>query len=204
MALINGYYVFVEEEELDRGVDVTKHPVEKGIEITDNVKRKALTLSVSGKIVNAGNMSAKTIKTALANLHKGGKLVKYQGREVLDSVLITSFKTSSSKDVAGGYIFDMEIKEIRVAKSAYKASAKTSATTKQVQSKTTTAKSAEPKKRYHTVKYGDCPWSIAEKYYGNGNKWESMMKANTDIVARNKKNGVTWYSIYVGDKLLIP
>ena len=204
MALINEYYIFVEEEELDRGVDITKHPVEQGIELTDNVKRKALTLSVSGEIVNAGKVSANTIKTAIANLHKGGKLVKYQGRETLSNALITSFKTSTSKDVAGGYVYSMELKEIRIAKSAYKAAAKTSTTTKQVESKSTNAKSSDPKKRYHTVKYGDCPWSIAQKYYGDGSKWEQMMKANTDIVNRNKKQGVDWYTVYVGDKLLIP
>lgn len=210
MALINKYYIFAETEELDIGVDVTKHPVEKGIEITDNVKRKAVTLSVTGEIVKVGNTSAKTIRTAIVNLHKGGKLVKYQGRETISNALITSFKTTCSKDVAGGYTFDMTIKEIRIAKSAYKTSAKSTKTTKQVTSKQVTKKkttaktTTNTKKKYHTVKSGDCPWSIAQKYYGDGSKWEKMMKANTAIVNRNKKQGVTWYTIYVGDKLLIP
>ena len=199
MALINGYYVFVEGEEITRGVDVTSHPVEKGLEVTDNVRKKPLTISLKGKIVQSGSVSAATIENALEELHRNGKYVKYQGRHNISDALITDFTTKASNDVWGGYSFDAEIQEVRIAKSAYKpsSSGQTTTTTRQ-----TTQNNNN--QRYHTVKSGDCPWAIAEKYYNDGTKWESMMKANTDIVARNKKWGVLWYSIYVGDKLLIP
>lgn len=56
MALINGNYVFVTSEKKTNGVSVTSHPVENGIEISDNVKRNAESLSISGKIVDVGKI----------------------------------------------------------------------------------------------------------------------------------------------------
>lgn len=203
MALINNYYVCAEEEEVTRGVDVTQHPVETGIKITDNVKRQPITLSLNGKIVSVGNTSATTISKAIEDLHINGKLVKFQGINTLSDALITNFKTKSTAEISGGFIFEMEITEVRIAKSAYKASAKTSTTTKQVTTKKTTTKNETPKK-YHTVKYGDCPWALAVKYYGDGTKWTKIIDANQWLKDRNKKLGVVYYMLYVGDKLLIP
>ena len=41
MALINGIYVFVEDESLDMNLECTEHPVEEGTEITDHIQRKS-------------------------------------------------------------------------------------------------------------------------------------------------------------------
>lgn len=207
MALINNYYLFAEEEEASVSVDVTQHPVEEGIKITDNVKKQPITVSLSGKVVDVGATSANTIREAIRQLQQNGVIIRFQGVHLLPEAIITSFKTKATAEISGGYNFEMEISQIRIAKSAYKAAAKTATTTKQVtpkKTKTTTTKKSEPAKRYYTVKTGDCPWSIAVKYYNNGLKWEQMMKANTSIVSRNKKRGVVWYMLYTGDKLLIP
>ena len=131
MALLNNYYIFAESEKVTRGVDVTSHPVESGIDITDNVKRNAITLSISGSIVKVGNTKASTILSAITKLHQSGKYVKYQGRNIINNALITSFDTKHTAVNVGGCTFEMEIQEVRIAKSAYKASAKTSTTTKQ-------------------------------------------------------------------------
>lgn len=50
-------------------------------------------------------------------------------------------------------------------------------------------------KTYHTVKSGDTLWGIAKKYYGNGNRYPEIAKAN---------NIVNPDIIRVGQKLLIP
>ena len=50
-------------------------------------------------------------------------------------------------------------------------------------------------KRYHTVVSGDTLWGIAKKYYGNGNRYPEIAKAN-NISNPNL--------IHVGQKLLIP
>lgn len=112
----------------------------------------------------------------------------------MNNALIVSFGTTQSAENAGGYDFSMEIKEIRIAKSAYKASAKTSTTTKQVTKKATSTTS---QKRYYTVKSGDCLWNIAKKYYGDGSKYIKIYNANKKII----KNPDL---IYVGQKLEIP
>lgn len=53
----------------------------------------------------------------------------------------------------------------------------------------------ESAKRYYTVVKGDTLWGIAQKFYGNGNKYPEIARAN-NIVDADK--------IYQGQKLLIP
>lgn len=52
MAIINGIYVFVEDEELTHDAESTSHPVETGIDVTDHVKVNPIVLNLSGKIVS--------------------------------------------------------------------------------------------------------------------------------------------------------
>lgn len=200
MALINNYYVFVTEEKVTRGVDVTSHPVENGLDVTDNVKRKPITLSVTGKIVQVGTTRAATILSALSSLHQSGKYVRYQGRNIFTNAIITSFNTSHNAETNGGCDFDMEIKEIRTANSAYRSSITTATTTKQITSTKTKSTS-----KYHTVKSGDCLWNIAKKYYGDGTKYKKIYDANkTMLDKKNKGKNVDKYTIYVGQKIIIP
>lgn len=49
---------------------------------------------------------------------------------------------------------------------------------------------------YYVVKSGDCLWSIAKKYYGDGSKYTKIYNANSNI-----KNPAL---IYPGQKLVIP
>lgn len=199
MALINNLYIHVIKEEESRSVDVTQHPVEAGIKITDNVRLQPLKLGLRGKLVANENTSASTVRDRIQEFQKSGTLISFLGVHHFTNAIITNFKTEASADISGGFDFDMDLEEVRIAKSAYRGSSTTTSTTKQV-----TPKKSPSENRYYTVKSGDCPWSIAVKYYGNGLKWERMMKANSDIIARNKKRGVLWYMLYVGDKLLIP
>lgn len=195
MALINNLYVHVTEESVKRGVTVTEHPVEKGLPITDNVKREAVTLSLTGEIVKVGKTPAKTIRSSLVNFHQNGKYVKFVGRNILSNALITSFDTSNSNAISGGCSFSMEIKEVRVAKSAYVAKGnRVKGKNSQVRSKSSTS-SSSGKVRYYTVKKGDCLWNIAKKYYGNGAQYTKICNANKSI-----KNA----RITVGQKIIIP
>ncbi len=41
----------------------------------------------------------------------------------------------------------------------------------------------DPAEKTYTVKTGDCLWSIAQQIYGNGEKWNDIYKANTDILS---------------------
>lgn len=132
MAIINGLYIHVTGENVTREVDATSHPVESGIPLTDTVKANALSISLSGKIVSYDGMTAAQVLEKLKAWQKAGSLVDYRGRNVASSMQIRSFDTSFSNANSGGADFNMELVEVRIAKSAYvpkKTSAKTQAAT---------------------------------------------------------------------------
>lgn len=123
MALINNLRVTVVSEKFSEPVESTSHPVETGISLTDTVKRSPITLSISGFIVDVGATKANTIFTKLRTLKNSGSLITYSGRTNLKNMQIQSFDASYSNAVWGGMEFNMELKEVRIAKSSYKAPA---------------------------------------------------------------------------------
>lgn len=184
MALINDYYVFVQDEDVQRGIRASEHPVETGLSLTDSVRREPVVIKIKGEIVGA---DASTTLSKIETLHQKGKYVKYIGRNVLNNAIITSFNTSHPNTIQGGCSFDMEIKEIRVAKSAATGKSKKAGT------KQTTKKSKKPK--VYKVKKGDTLWKIATKYYGKG-------KYQTKIAKKNKLKKP--YKLKAGQKLKLP
>lgn len=203
MALINNLYVCATSEEVNESVSTTEHPVESGLPLTDNVRRNAMKLSVSGYIVDSGSMDASSIADKLSSYSKNGQYVQYVGRVILSNALITDFTTQYSNAVSGGCQFSMTIQEIRVAKSATNSALKRIASQKQITYRTTTT--TTQKDKYHIVKKGDCLWNIAKRYYGTGTKYPKIYEANkVTIDNRNKGHNVDKYTIYPNQKLLIP
>lgn len=190
MALLNNVYIYVETEEIDRSISMTEHSVESGLDLTDNIKRKPVTVSLKGAIVG-DDVSATIAK--IEKMMNSGKYVKYVGGAFsLNNAVIKDFKTSKSNKYWGGYEYDMEIQEVRIAKAAYTSTPKAT--------KGGTAQVTENKnqtKRYYTIKKGDCLWAIAKSYYGSGKLFTKIYDANRDIVGKN-------YLIHPGQKLLIP
>lgn len=119
MALINGLYVFVEDEQVEREVEVTSHPVEKGIDITDNVKSKPTTLSLKGKLVDHGDVKSYEVLGKLRQLQQLGSLIDYSGRNIFDNMQIVTFNSTHPNNNWGGLDFDMTLKQVRIAQSAY-------------------------------------------------------------------------------------
>lgn len=119
MAIINGMYIHVTDETKEREVQATSHTVEEGAPISDTVNAKALALSLTGKIVDYGNVKAEEVIAKLETWRDSGKLVLYQGRNVASNMQIHSFQQSFNNKNAGGANFTMELKEVRIAKSAY-------------------------------------------------------------------------------------
>ena len=188
MALLNNYYVFVKDENVRRGVSVTRHPVEKGLSLTDNVKREPTIINLQGEIV--GSNSAKKVEKITALMQKGN-FVKYVGCNILNNALITSFDTDYSNTIYGGCAFNMEITEVRIAKSPLvtnKNTKKAKNGTQQVKKKAT--KKSTSKK--YTVKRGDTLWAIAKKYYGNGAKYTKIVNANKSKIKNPDKIQVGW------------
>lgn len=155
MAKLNNIYIFVISEDTTFGVSVTEHTVETGVEISDHVKRNAVTLSISGEIV--GKDASDTIEK-IKKMHQGGTLCKYAGRTSLSNCLITEFSIGHSVDIWGGCEFSMTLKEVKTASTSYKTSARTKST-----KKTGTQQVAQKSKEtyvYHTVKKGDTIWAL--------------------------------------------
>lgn len=197
MAYINNYYVFVETEEVSRGVEVSSHPVEKGLDVTDNVKRSPVTISIDGEIV--GPNATSTLSSLIA-LHQSGQYVKYSGRNILKNAIIESFDTGHPNTITGGCSFSMTIQEIRVAKSAYvpqPTSSRAPAVTKKPTQNGTQQVQSNTAKKYHTVKKGDTLWAIAKAYYGDGSQFNKIYEANKSTMSNPNV-------LRVGQSLLIP
>lgn len=159
MALINNNYVLAETENINYASESTSHPVEEGIDITDHVQRKPISLSISGVIADTSNKTSANIVESIRSLQSSGSLIKYVGRVTLSNLQIQSFSTNYENTNWGGCKFDIELKEVRIAKSAYDA-----AKTKQQTSSQKTSQ-GDNSKIYHTVKKGDCIWNLVTKQY---------------------------------------
>ena len=93
--------------------------MEQGIEIESTIRNKPVELSLRGKIVDVKSTKASDILSKLKELQKKGSIVKYVGRNSVTNLQIQSFNTSHPYTNAGGADFDMTLKEVRIAKSAY-------------------------------------------------------------------------------------
>lgn len=203
MAYINQYYLFVDSdgESTNRSVSISDHPVEEGMVITDNVRREPLEISISGKIVGS---DAETVKTNLESLMNQGSYVKYIGKEILSNAVILSFNTSRDITVDGGMSFDMTIREIRVAQSAYR-DASTGKTVKSGLQQIV----RNNNEVYHTVKDGDTLYSLSLMYYGSDSGYIKLYEANSiTIEEAAKEAGYTssngGHVLITGIKILIP
>jgi LysM repeat protein len=75
--------------------------------------------------------------------------------------------------------------------------------------KPTTPTKPVSKNESYTIKSGDTLWGISRKFYGNGEKWQTIYKANEKVIEDTaKKYGKASSSnghwIYPGTKLTIP
>lgn len=138
MAIINGLYVHVTDESVTRDVEATSHPVEDGIPLTDTVRPSAISLSISGKIVAYGSMTASKVIVQLKQWQNSGNLIDYRGRNIQSSLQIRSFETSHTNTINGGADFSMELVQVRIAKSAYTPPKQTAPAAKPEETTTTT------------------------------------------------------------------
>ena len=201
MALINNIPIFVESEEVDSGVESTSHPVEKGVDITDHIKKNPVGLSLQGKIVDRGGMKAADILAKIKQLKDSGSLITYVGRNAMGNMQIQGFSTSHPNTVWGGCEFSMTLKEVRIAKPAYNAS------TKKNNGGTQQVDKGENKNVYHTVKKGDCIWNLVTKQYKSLEPKYSKIMDKCNWVMQQNPNAFSrkgdFRTLQIGKKILV-
>lgn len=192
MALINDVYVFVKSENVTRGNEASTHPVEEGIDLTDNVRRSPASLSLSGEIVGT---DYEDDVSQIDSMMCQGELVEYVGVSVLSDLIITQFDTSSDGTIRGGCNFTMDLKEIRIASSPYAAGSVNSG--EQQVEQGSPAETSQVQVRTHEVKQGDTLWKLSASYYGNGALFPQIFEANRDKLSNPDR-------IVNGQVLVIP
>lgn len=202
MALLNGTYIFVQDEQVKHNITSVTHPVEEGIDLTDHVIAGAQEISISGKIVGT---DASSKISQIVQWQKKGTLVNYVGRNYASNYQVIDFNTSHPNTVAGGCDFDMTLREIRIAKSPYKVDKNTaSANTTPIKSVTKTGMQQKQANStasgiYHVVKRGETAYSIAKKYASKGATMASIMADN----ANAPKVSGDWTTLPVGAKVFV-
>ena len=99
---------------------------------------------------------------------------QYIGKEILSNAVILSFETDRDIEVDGGMVFQMKIREIRVAQSAYQ----DAATGKTIKSGTQQV-IRNNLAVYHTVKNGDTLYHLSLMYYGSDAGYVRLYEANS-------------------------
>ena len=94
--------------------EVTDRPVENLDYISDHVKQKPVTFTISGAIV--GENAFSKLKILRAYL-QGKQVYRYIGRNIMSNVVIQSLSTSHNKEIRNGFSFTMQCKIIKMAKS---------------------------------------------------------------------------------------
>lgn len=114
MAILNGHYILVEDESLSFDVDITDQPVERDIDLSDHVQRKARTLSISGVIVGK---DADQTRAMIVKAQDHGEMVRFTGRTTFTG-LLSGFQSKHEHTISDGFAFSLTMKEVRLAVSS--------------------------------------------------------------------------------------
>ncbi|MBC1307889.1 phage baseplate protein [Listeria booriae] len=165
MAKLAGIYITNETETFTPSVEVTQHPVEQGVAITDHVQKNNRTISVTGMLLAKDSATAERNYNTLLAKMESGAFVTYVGRTYAANYLITSMPKDYSI-VKNGFGISIELQQVRIAKSPWVKKK----TTVQVKAKKSTAKpKTSTAKKFHKIKKGECYWILARKYGTNLN-----------------------------------
>jgi len=115
VATLNGHYILVEDESPSFEVEITDQPVEREIDLSDHVQRKARTLSISGIIVGD---NADSTRAMIVKAQDQGEVVRFSGRTMFTG-LLSGFSPMHDHTIKDGFAFTLTMKEVRIAVSSY-------------------------------------------------------------------------------------
>nr|WP_072537095.1 hypothetical protein [Anaerococcus mediterraneensis] len=99
------------KENVDYDAELTSKEVEKGEDISDHMKTKPFTASLSGVMVEDADAKLEALK----KYQKESELLTYIGKSSLESVVITSIQVEHTVENFNGYNLDIRIQEVRIA-----------------------------------------------------------------------------------------
>lgn len=172
MATLGSIVLHVEKESVQDNANISQHPVETGIKLSDHVERLPKGLSISGKIIRDTEEEAKTVVQSIRRSKNRGEVFLYRGRVIAYDMSISDFTYEADANIANGYNFSMTLKEIRIAGDSY--------TTEEKSAKEETVSGQkqvvnQKNEQYHTIKKGDTLWDLAPKY---GTTWQKLQELN--------------------------
>ena len=196
MAKIGKVYIdTVYEEKIDKDMNVTTHPIEKGENVGDHVERKSRTLDISGVFVGS-DTSARRAK--IEQYMNSGEVLTFINKNKMSNLVIEKFEQTHDTDVKRGFKFKMSLVQVRFAtKSTLQKKKQTKKKTSGGQKQASTKKKTTPTKIY-VVKKGDSLSKIAQKQLGNANKWPDIYNKNKKVIGSNPNK------IYPGQRLTLP
>ena len=204
MALINGVYVFVKEESIDRKMTISEHALESGTNLCDNIRGEPDVLHISGAIVGEDFSDRLYL---LCTYMASGIVVRYEGRYVMRNALIQTITTRYLNTVWGGCEFDMTIRGIYVVRNTFEVGMYSGPlrveTTRQNGMKEI-QHLEDTHIRFHVMRAGESIWYLAEEYKGYGVTVESIKELNEkrkDIFALG--HGGDWNALLPGARLRI-
>jgi hypothetical protein len=120
MGFINDLYILAETETVDWDYTTTTHPTETGMPLASTVQKKPTVVSLTGKIVDVDNRTARGIIGRIKNWQKMGWLNTYTGQcGQFRNMQIQDFSADFTHKNNGGADFTMTLQEVRIVESAY-------------------------------------------------------------------------------------
>lgn len=104
----------LEDENPNDSVEVTSNSVESGMSVSDHVKANPSTVNLQGLM--AGDNAADKLNKLKRYMYDA-ELLKYIGRNIYHNMVIKSINRNHEKRNRYGYIYDIELQEVRIAKS---------------------------------------------------------------------------------------
>ena len=98
-------------ENVDYDAELTTKAIEEGADISDHMKAKPFTASLSGTIVEDADAKLEALK----KYQKEGRIINYIGKSILVSVVITSIQVKHTVQNFYGFDYSLRIQEVKLA-----------------------------------------------------------------------------------------
>lgn len=190
MAMLGDIYLFVEEEECESPVEVSEHPVEVGVALTDHVQQKPAILRLQGQIFGA---EAEDDLARLQSWQRSGAVCRYIGQRNMAGVQIQSLSCRYTHKSAKGCSFNMVLREVRIASTmletglAYSGNMEVRFVNGQGVDRIVNL--APERERYHRLWPGETLQLLAAQYRSQGVRYEALctLNAGRDIFAAGQQ-----------------